>query len=522
MRTFFITFLLLTSVACKKKSSSDAVTNNAPSESAFKTTTTCGVPLALFTPSSPPVYAPLLQTSTPQLAELIYDVKYRTLLISFKNLPIPGSEDATTADYGKYKICGDDGTCLKSCVNGTCTEEVVTVSWVEEVPIPDTVMTQRREVFSVYTTSCVNASRRMASNTPGAPTGADNPECGAWTHNIVQHAQNGDPQLEALIMQIHQSELNRQALSADLASAAAAYLNTVSPSTPSTALFLAGTGSEPSGNINLQLLANNAIVGQERMGGLLKEGILEALQDATQSSASATSLALAGTTSPDCPPTSDAPAISSTKTTAEDSGSTPPIAPSPTDPVAASPTSTTDTTSTDTTSSSDDSGGGGLSLQQKIGTGLIAGGLLTLLIVGIGSRFTGGDKRPAKATTASTAAAAGEGVVVAATHTELEVARAGGTAKPEELAKLKAKAEVKAPSGRLKAVGWGATIGAIAVILFGALAEAGVFLASTPDQEFQAAIGTVGAAYNQSKQEWAGLQTKLDAVLSARAADVAK
>lgn len=524
----------------------------------------CGASLDLFSATAPPVYAPLLQTSKPKLEELLYGDNYRTLLISFQNTPVPGRETETTADYGKYKVCGSNGTCLKSCVNGTCTEEVVTGSWVEEFPIPDTSMTNTREVFSVYTTSCVNASRRKDSDTPSASVAANNPECGPWTQNIVQHVQNADPDLEKLLLKSHQSDLNRQALSDDIAKAAQVYLQAVTPVDTGTGLSLAGAASSASGNANMQLLANNAVVAKEKMGAFLQEGMLESLQtvvqNAQQQANQTTGLALSSGTSNPCAGGGDSsiegntppPDSPSSIDTSDTTTTPPPLNNGGTDNSGSNTSPVTDTTVA--------AGGDGLSA----GFYIIFTGIGVLVVAGIVKVIRMKvEKKPEK----NTKAVSGEGKVVAevtpeiqkaeakVTRLEAEVEALNGkkisisqaeykkvqakaaevkTAKAE-LTEVKAKAaeakptEVKVKAGETKlgklgkfVGGWGGVIVALALIIVGALFASDTFLAATPETAFQGAITAVGDAYKQSKLEWADTQTALDALLTTRSAATKK
>lgn len=249
----------------------------------------CNATLALLlAPSLPPVYAPLLVTSQPQLSEVSYTygtpaAVYKSILIQFNNLPVTGNEQATTADYGKYKICTPDatGTCLQTCVAGVCSTEATTVTWSEEVPIPDTLVTSDKAVFTVYTASCVSPSRRMAQNVPNSPTDASNPECGAWTSNIVLHSQNANPVLETMLTNFRNLSLDRQSLAGDLATGGQQFLANSSSTTP--------TGDTPTDA--LIIMAHNAIQQQPVMAGLLNKGALEDLHNAAQSATPSMTLA---------------------------------------------------------------------------------------------------------------------------------------------------------------------------------------------------------------------------------------
>ena len=72
---------------CKKKASDAApAPPTAPPTSAAAATHPCQVDLASLVVSPlPPVYAPVLTTSTPQLSEVAYGPTYKTLLIQFSN-----------------------------------------------------------------------------------------------------------------------------------------------------------------------------------------------------------------------------------------------------------------------------------------------------------------------------------------------------------------------------------------------------------------------------------------------------
>lgn len=570
MRILFL-LLLLISGSCKKASKEEERHAVTAPVAPLTGNAICGAPLDLFSAVAPPVYAPLLQTSKPQLEELLYGDKYRTLLISFQNTPVPGREEETTADYGKYKVCASNGTCLKSCVNGTCTEEVVTGSWVEEFPIPDASMTNTREVFSVYTTSCVNASRRKDSDSPSASVAASNPECGPWNQNIVQHVQNADPDLEKLLLQSHQSDLNRQALSENIAKAAQVYLQSVSPADTGAGLSLAGAASDTSGNANLQLLANNAVVAKEKMGAFLQEGMLESLQtvvqNAQQQAKQTTGLALSSGTSNPCAgggassiegntPPPDSTVTDSTVT--DPATAPPPLNNGGTDNSESNTNPVTDTTSESSSKS------------LSPGVYLMFTGLGVLVVAGVVKLIRNNIQNKPEI---NTQAVSTEGKLIAEVTTEIKVAEAnvaklktelaeikitpgeritgdGGTQAKHtekngqlekakaELAEVKAKVaevkpsseiEVTAKAGKTKLGklgkfigGWGGVLVALALIIVGALFASDTFLAETPETAFQGAISAVGDAYKQSKLEWANTQTALDALLTARSAATKK
>ncbi len=526
----------------------------------------CGAPLNLFSATAPPVYAPLLETSKPKLEELLYGDNYRTLLISFQNTPVPGREIETTADYGKYKVCASNGACLKSCVNDTCTEEVITSSWVEEVPIPDASMTNTREVFSVYTTSCINASRRKSSDAPSASVAANNPECGPWTQNIVQHVQNADPDLEKLLLKSHQSDLNRQALSDDIANAAQVYLQAVPPTDTGSGLSLAGAASTTSANANLQLLANNAVVAKEKMGGFLQEGMLESLQTVVenaqaQGTKAPTGLALssgadssnpcAGADAGDSTPPANFTHTDTSDTTSTPSTSPPPLNTGGTDNSESNTNPVTDTTAESSSKS------------LNPGFHIIFTGIGMLVVAGVVKIIR---KNIQNKPEINTQAVSAEGKVVTEGTQGVKVAEAKVTKLTLEVKALEGKAgsnkaikkgqfaEYKAASEKLVAAeaelktakseskptevktttgkgrlgklakfigGWGGVIIAVLLILTGALL-ASYTLADTPETAFQATISTVGEAYQRSKLEWADTQTALDALLKARSAATKK
>lgn len=564
MRIVFL-LLLLISGSCKKASSESERHAVATPAVPLTGNAICGASLDLFSAAAPPVYAPLLQTSKPKLEELLYGDNYRTLLISFQNTPVPGRETETTADYGKYKVCGSNGTCLKSCVNGTCTEEVVTGSWVEEFPIPDASMTNTREVFSVYTTSCVNASRRKDSDSPSASVAASNPECGPWNQNIVQHVQNADPDLEKLLLQSHQSDLNRQALSENIAKAAQVYLQSVSPADTGAGLSLAGAASDTSGNANLQLLANNAVVAKEKMGTFLQEGMLESLQtvvqNAQQQANQTTGLALSSGTSNPCAgggassiegntPPPDSTVTDSTVT--DPATAPPPLNNGGTDNSESNTNPVTDTTSESSSKS------------LSPGVYLMFTGLGVLVVAGVVKLIRNNIQNKPEI---NTQAVSTEGKVLTEGTQRVKVAEAKVTKLTLEVNTLEAKAgsnkaikkgqfaEYKAASEKLVAAeaelktaqseskptevktttgkgrlgklakfvgGWGGVLVALALIIVGALFASDTFLAETPETAFQGAISAVGDAYKQSKLEWANTQTALDALLTARSAATKK
>lgn len=259
----------------------------------------------LLAPSLPAVYAPLLITTKPELSEVSYTygtpaAVYKSLLIQFSNTPVVGREQETTADYGKYKICGPDGKCLQTCVAGVCSEEATTATFLEEVPIPDSLVTGGKGVFTVYTASCVSASRRKAQDTSDSPVAASNPECGAWSENVVLHSQNADAKLEAMFTEFRNVSLDRQSLAGDLATAARQFL-------ASQPLALADSTIAPTASNSLVIAAQNLLKQQHKFEGLLKEGELAAVQDSIQQGNTPAALALAGCATPDSNPNSEPP-----------------------------------------------------------------------------------------------------------------------------------------------------------------------------------------------------------------------
>lgn len=285
---------LTVGTGCKKRSS-DSAPPDAPvgASNALGDGSGCQANLALLLASAlPPVYAPLLKTSAPQLSEVIYGDSYKSLLISFDNQPVVGREEETTADYGKYKVCDPTGACLKTCVKGVCAEEATTATWLEEIPLPDSMVASGNTVFTVYTTSCVQESRRRSSDSPQASIAASNPECGAWSKNIVLHGKNADSKLESLLTDFRNKSLDRQSLAGDVAAAAQQYL--ASQNTSATGLSLAGTTGAGTTADQLSAIAHNAILKQPQFASLLKVGGLEDVSDTVQTQGKAQGLALAG------------------------------------------------------------------------------------------------------------------------------------------------------------------------------------------------------------------------------------
>lgn len=246
-----------------KKSGSDSAPPDTPvgASNALGDGSGCQANLALLLASAlPPVYAPLLKTSVPQLSEVTYGDSYKSILISFDNQPVVGREQETTADYGKYKVCDPKGACLKTCVKGVCSEEATTATWLEEVPLPDSMVASGNTVFTVHTTSCVQESRRRSSDSPHASIAASNPECGPWSKNIVLHSKNADPKLEGLLTDFRNKSLDRQSLAGDVAAAAQQYL--ASQNTSATGLSLAATTGPGTTADQLSAIAHNAILKQ--------------------------------------------------------------------------------------------------------------------------------------------------------------------------------------------------------------------------------------------------------------------
>lgn len=296
--------LVLGIEGCKSKKAQIAPAESAPP--ATSGAAPSKVDLSLLLAGMPsPVYAPLLQTSGLSVSLQKYGANYHTLKIIFSNTPISTRPEETKADYGKVKICREDGSCFKMCA--TCSDEIQSSSFEDEFVLPNSFLQKTAETLSISATSCVMPERRKKADRTDASVDEKNPECGAWQQTKFLYPQNQDATLEALFLQKQQLALDRQNMAFSLVDGAKAYLQT--PSAQS-GLSLAGTTSDSvTQDQSLYVVAKNMQAGSGMFMALVQQGLLETAYQQWKNQTpptTSTPLALADTTVPGVLATSSA------------------------------------------------------------------------------------------------------------------------------------------------------------------------------------------------------------------------